>query len=109
MKTALYSPLLQSSKVLQTFEIKRQMSKHDVSIEQLLAKRARHLRGAAQRDSPHQRMKRFGELQRSSFLLLRSSPHGYQHFLHRNYRSRRAEVVDGQWRPVSADRRAVSP
>jgi len=85
------------------------MSETIAQTENVMAKRARHLRGAVQQDSPHDRMERFRALQQSSFLLLRSSPDGYQHFLRRNYRIRRAEAVDGQWQPVSADRRAQSP
>jgi hypothetical protein len=38
--------------------------------------------------------------------LLQTSPDGLQHFLRRNFRSRRAEVIHGEWRPVSPDRRA---
>ena len=85
------------------------MSETTAQTEIIMAKRARYLRGAVKLDTPHDRMERFRALQQSSFLLLRSSPEGYQHFLRRNYRFRRAEVVDGQWQPVSADRRAQSP
>jgi hypothetical protein len=44
-------------------------------------------------------------LQIASFELLHSSPEGYRNFLRRNHKSRRVEVIDGVWHPVSADRR----
>ena len=52
-----------------------------------------------------ERWERFGQLQELSFDLLRSSPDGWDHFLRRNMASRRVEVIDGKWQPVSADRR----
>ena len=55
-------------------------------------------------ESPEQRLARFIRLQRSSFELLRASSDGCQHFLRRNFRSRRVEVIHGEWRPVSPDR-----
>jgi hypothetical protein len=57
-------------------------------------------------ESPGQRLVRFNELQKRCFEVLRSSPDGFRHFLQRNYRARRTEVIDGRWRPVSADRDA---
>lgn len=59
-----------------------------------------------QQETPEERLARFVKLQRASFELLCSSPAGFQHFLQRNLHSRRAKVIDGKWRPVSADRRA---
>ena len=56
-------------------------------------------------ESPGQRLARFVQLQRRSFELLQASPDGFQHFLRRNLQSRRAEVINGEWRPVSPDRR----
>jgi hypothetical protein len=52
-----------------------------------------------------ERWERFVQLQGLSFDLLRSSPDGWDHFLRRNMASRRVEVIDGKWQPVSADRR----
>lgn len=56
-------------------------------------------------ETAEERLKRFAQLQQSSFEPLRSSPAGLEHFLRRNMASRRVEVIDGRWRPVSADRR----
>ena len=58
-------------------------------------------------ETPDERLARFARLQNDSFTLLCSSPTGLQHFLHRNLHSRRVKVIDGMWRPISADRRAV--
>ena len=55
-------------------------------------------------ESPDQRFARFVQLQRTSFQLLQDSPAGFQHFLRRNFQSRRAEMTNGKWRPVSPDR-----
>jgi hypothetical protein len=55
-------------------------------------------------ETVEERFHRFIQLQSASFELLRSSPEGYQNFLRRNHKSRRVEVVDGVWHPVSADR-----
>lgn len=63
----------------------------------------RHLR---ENESAEERLARFIQLQRTSYELLQASPKGFQHFLRRNLQSRRAEVIDGQWRPVSPDRRS---
>ena len=63
----------------------------------------RRLRGS---ESPEQRLARFVQLQRRSFELLQASPDGFQHFLRRNFQSRRAEVINGEWRPISRNRRA---
>ncbi len=68
--------------------------------------RARFQRQSGNCESPAQRLARFIQLQRGSFELLQTSPDGLQHFLRRNFRSRRAEVIHGEWRPVSPDRRA---
>ena len=56
-------------------------------------------------ESPEQRMNRFVILQTESFEILSSSPAGLRNFHSRNHRSRRVEVVDGVWHPVSVDRR----
>lgn len=55
-------------------------------------------------ETPEDRLARFGRLQAASFELLRSSPEGWRHFIQRNLHSRRVKVIDGKWRPVSADR-----
>ena len=57
-------------------------------------------------ESPEQRLERFLQLQQQAFEILAASPDGFQHFLRRNYQSRRMEVVNGEWRPVSPDRRS---
>jgi hypothetical protein len=64
-----------------------------------LARRLRSL------ESPEERLARFAQLQRRLFDLLRASPDGFQHFFRRNLQSRRVEVIHGEWRPVSPDRR----
>jgi hypothetical protein len=68
--------------------------------------RQRFARQLAKGETAAQRLERFVRLQRASFELLLSSPQGFQHFLRRNLRSRRVEVIHGKWRPVSPDRRA---
>ncbi len=68
--------------------------------------RAKFQQRLRDQETPLQRLDRFVRLQQDSFELLRSSPAGLRHFLRRNLRSRRVEVIDGNWRPVSADRRA---
>ena len=85
------------------------MSEEIPPIEDALAKRGRQLRARLQYDSPEERIERFRALQQASFAVLQSSPHGYQHFLRRNYHLRRSEVVDGQWQPVSTDRHPPLP
>jgi hypothetical protein len=59
--------------------------------------------------SVEQRLADFAALQEASFRVLCASPEGYRHFLRRNLTSRRVEVIDGKWRPVSAARRAQLP
>ncbi len=66
--------------------------------------RTRFERRLRSSESPEQRFARFVQLQRRSFELLQASPDGFQHFLRRNFQSRRAEVSNGVWRPVSSDR-----
>ena len=58
--------------------------------------------------SPSERLARMVELQERMFALLKASPDGYRNFLRRNYASRRAQVINGKWIPVSAARRACS-
>jgi hypothetical protein len=57
-------------------------------------------------ETAEQRLVRFGRLQQASLKLLRSSPEGLRHFLRRNMTSRRVEVINGMWRPISAHRGA---
>jgi hypothetical protein len=78
---------------------------HD-EISLAIETRTRFARRVRSRESPEQRLARFSQLQRELFDLLRASPDGFQHFLRRNLQSRRVEVIDGEWRPVSHDRRA---
>jgi hypothetical protein len=80
------------------------MTEHDDIASAMETRRrfARRLRGG---ESPEERLARFVELQRASFALLQASPDGLASFLRRNFRSRRAEVIDGEWRPVSPERR----
>ena len=71
--------------------------------------RTRHMRRVRENRSPGERLADFVKLQQASFRVLRKSPRGYRHFLRRNLVARRAEVIDGVWRPVSAARRAQQP
>jgi|GEM_PF-1529568 len=71
--------------------------------------RTRYLRRLRENRTASGRLAEFAKLQQASFRVLRSSPSGYQHFLRRNMASRRAEVIDGVWRPVSPARRAQQP
>ncbi len=78
-------------------------------LEQLLNLRnrfARRINGAC---SAEQRIERFAKLQQASFDVLLASPNGYHNFLRRNLHSRRVEVVDGEYQPVSSDRHAQQP
>ncbi len=70
-----------------------------------LQARSRLQRRLREHETAEQRLARFVRLQNASFELLRSSPAGLRHFLQRNLQSRRVKVIDGKWRPVSADRR----
>lgn len=78
---------------------------NDASISEQLALRDKRMRAEGLAETPDERMARFARLQQASFELLRSSAEGYWNYLKRNYTSRSAEVVDGQWRPVSPARR----
>ncbi len=79
------------------------------SIHAAIGLRTRYLRHLCQQRTADQRLADFAKLQQASFRVLRESPRGYQHFLRRNLSSRRAEVIDGEWRPVSPARRAQQP
>lgn len=77
---------------------------HD-EISLAIEARTRFARRLRSRESPEERLARFSQLQRELFDLLRASPDGFQHFFRRNLQARRVEVVHGEWRPVSRDRR----
>ena len=83
------------------------MSENSADIAAAVRLRARMQQHVVATESPEQRLARMADLQRASFELLASSPAGWQHFLRRNFASRRVEVIDGIWRPVSPDRRAL--
>lgn len=68
--------------------------------------RSRYQRRLCENRSASERLADFAKLQEASFRLLRASPRGYRHFLKRNLNSRRVEVIDGVWRPVSPARRS---
>ncbi len=68
--------------------------------------RSRYQRRVREGRSVTDRLADFARLQRASFNVLRASPRGYRHFLERNLYSRRVEVIDGVWRPVSPARSA---
>jgi hypothetical protein len=59
--------------------------------------------------SASERLADFAKLQQASFRVLSQSPRGFQEFLRRNMASRRAEVIDGVWRPVSPARCSQQP
>jgi dipeptidase len=71
-------------------------------ITQMLKRREELQRRKDLQASPEEQMEQLAAIQSATLELLRSSPEGYQHFLRRNYKSRRAEVIDGTWCPVSA-------
>ncbi|HPM81409.1 MAG TPA: hypothetical protein PLF81_11955 [Candidatus Anammoximicrobium sp.] len=79
------------------------------SIQAAIDIRTRYMRHVRENRSAAQRLADFARLQEGSFRVLRQSPHGYQYFLRRNLASRRAEVIDGVWKPVSPARRAQQP
>ena len=85
------------------------MATDSESIHVAIDIRTRYLRHMREQRSASQRLADFAKLQQASFRVLRESPRGYQHFLRRNLNSRRAEVIDGVWRPVSPARRAQQP
>jgi hypothetical protein len=79
------------------------------SIERAIDIRTRYQRQRWENRTADERLAEMAKLQQVSFRVLRESPSGYQHFLRRNMASRRAEVIDGVWRPVSPARRALHP
>lgn len=79
------------------------------SIERAIDIRTRYLRRVREKWTADERLAEMAKLQQSLFRVLRESPSGHQHFLRRNMASRRAEVIDGVWRPVSPARRALHP
>ena len=82
------------------------MATGDEEISAAIERRRRFARRMRSGESPEQRLARFVQLQRKSLELLLASPWGAQHFVRRNLQSRRVEEIDGEWRPVSPDRRA---
>lgn len=79
------------------------------SISTAINIRSRYMRRLSERRSAGDRLSDFAKLQEVSFRVLRESPCGYRHFLSRNLRSRRVEVIDGQWQPVSSARPKREP
>ena len=80
------------------------MSQADADIAKAMHARETLQRHLKSDESGEQRLERFVRLQQAAFELLRSSPEGYQHFLKRNTRSRRVQVIDGKWIPLATDR-----
>ena len=78
-------------------------------IEQEMHLRSKFMRRMQDARSVDQRLDQFAKLQQVSFDLLLASPEGYQNFLRRNLHSRRVEVVDGEYQPISPARRAQQP
>jgi len=81
------------------------MTIDDIDIAGMLDLRRQQQRRISRDESVEERFCRFIKLQTASFELLCSSPEGLRNFLRRNHKSRRVEVVDGIWHPVSVDRR----
>lgn len=79
------------------------------SIQATLEIRMRYMRHVRENRTAGERLAEFAKLQRASFRVLCQSPRGFQHYVRRNMASRRAEVSDGVWRPVSPARRAQQP
>jgi uncharacterized protein (DUF2384 family) len=82
-----------------------QTAMDELDISGTLDLRRKRQRRISLDESVEERLERFIKLQTASFELLRSSPEGYRNFLRRNHKSRRVEVIDGVWHPVSVDRR----
>jgi len=78
-------------------------------LEQAMSLRAKYARRRFGVRSAEQRLGQFEKLQQASFEVLVASPVGYQNFLRRNLLSRRVEVVDGKYCPVSSARRTQQP
>ena len=85
------------------------MSTDSESIQAAIDVRARYMRRLRENQTAAERLAEFAKLQQASFRVLCQSPRGFQHFIRRNMASRRAEVIDGVWRPISAARRAQQP
>jgi len=81
-----------------------QATMDELDISGMLDLRREQQQRISRDESVEERLDRFIKLQTASFELLRSSPEGYRNFLRRNHKSRRVEVIDGVWRPVSVDR-----
>jgi hypothetical protein len=79
------------------------------SIQAAIRIRAQYMRRVQGSRSAGERLADFARLQQASIRVLCESPRGYRHFLLRNLASRRAEVIDGVWRPVSPARRSQQP
>jgi hypothetical protein len=79
------------------------------SIDRAIDIRTRYQRQRWENRTADERLAEMAKLQQVSFRVLCESPSGYQHFLRRNMASRRAEVIDGVWKPVSPARLALHP
>ena len=82
------------------------MSAIEADIATAAQAQARLQRRLRDQETGEERLARFARLQAAAFELLKSSPDGWTHFMRRNLHSRRVKVIDGKWRPVSADRLA---
>lgn len=82
------------------------MATGDEEISAAIERRRRFARRMRSGESPEQHLARFLQLQRKLLELVQASPGGGLHFVRRNLQSRRVEEIDGEWRPVSPDRRA---
>ncbi len=85
------------------------MSTGDEEIQTAIERRQRCAKRMHGNRTPGERLEAFVRLQQASFHVLQSSPDGYRHFLRRNFHARRAEIIDGQWKPVALARRAQLP
>lgn len=74
-----------------------------------LAARDRALRARRQSRSPSENLRAMAEAQQQAFACLEASPDGVDRFIRRNIHNRRARYVDGEWQPVSPDRRSQRP
>lgn len=79
------------------------------AIAQAIRHRLEYAHRVGHARTPEQRLTDFVRLQKASYVVLCASPGGYRNFLRRNFLSRRVEVTDGKFRPVSPDRRAQQP
>jgi len=82
------------------------MSSDSASIRAAIDIRTIYMQRLRENRSAGNRLADFAKLQQASLSVLCASPRGYRHFMARNLHSRRVEVINGKWKPVSPARRS---